>query len=168
MATPRLPSSIRVACALVSPFVSLGALAAEGEAVPTTGRDPVVAVKSRHDLEETESRLRKALTAKGLSVAFRLDHERNAQKAGLSLQPTRLFLFGNPKAGTPLMQDDQRVGLELPMRILLWQDGNKEVWVGYLDPRSLQTRYELKGKAKALETMSKVLDGLAREASGGP
>ncbi|MEZ5853566.1 MAG: DUF302 domain-containing protein [Hyphomicrobiaceae bacterium] len=96
---------------------------------------------SKYTVEETVSRLTKVLEDKGITVAAQIDHATGAANAGLSLPPTVLVVFGNPKLGTPLMQAEPRIGLDLPMRMLVWQDGAGKVWLGYTPPSTLQARY---------------------------
>lgn len=123
---------------------------------------------SKHPVEDTVDRLAKAIEAKGIKIAARIDHAAGAKAAGLELPPTVVLLFGNPKLGTPLMQADPRVGLDLPMKMLVWQDKAGKVWVGYAPPLALQARYTLDGQpaADALKALAGALDGFAKAATG--
>ena len=123
---------------------------------------------SKHPVEDTVDRLAKAIEAKGIKIAARIDHAAGAKAAGLELPPTVVLLFGNPKLGTPLMQADPRVGLDLPMKMLVWQDKAGKVWVGYAPPSALQARYTLDGQlaADALKALAGALDGFAKAATG--
>ena len=95
----------------------------------------------------------------------RIDHAEAAREAGLALPEEEVFVFGNPKTGTPLMQDDPRIGIELPMRMLIWREGSATM-IGYDDPRHLADRYTVAEHAEILDQMSTVLATLASEAAG--
>lgn len=103
----------------------------------------LISVRSSRSVAETIDRLQQNVTAAGFSVAARVDHAKGASAAGLALRPTELLVFGNPKGGTPLMQCDQRVGIDLPLRALAWQDEGGQVWLGMTDPRVLKRRFDL-------------------------
>ena len=127
-------------------------------AAPVMAAETTFIVKeSKLGVKETIDKLATALKAKGITIFARIDHASGAKKAGLELRPTELLIFGNPKLGTPLMQTDQRVGLDLPMKVLAWQDANGKVFVTYADPTSLNARYELDGKEAILQKMTKAL-----------
>jgi uncharacterized protein (DUF302 family) len=93
-----------------------------------------IACESRHDLRETAERLAAAVTAHGIEVMARVDHAAAAAKVGLSLRPTEVLMFGNPKGGTPLTQIVRTIGIDLPLKVLVWQDEAGETWVGCNDP----------------------------------
>jgi uncharacterized protein (DUF302 family) len=103
----------------------------------------LIAVRSKWSVAETVDRLQQHVTAAGFFVAARVDHAKGAAAAGLALRPTELLVFGNPKGGTPLMQCDQRVGIDLPLRALAWQDEGGQVWLGMTNPQVLKSRYDL-------------------------
>jgi uncharacterized protein (DUF302 family) len=117
------------------------------------------------DAGQVEARLREALDAHGLQLFARIDHATGARKAGVELDPNILLIFGKTSVGTPLMQADPRAGLELPLRMLIWQDADG-THVGYLDPRELADRYALDGHRETLERQAAVLDTLATTAAG--
>jgi uncharacterized protein (DUF302 family) len=117
------------------------------------------------DAGQVEERLRAALDAHGLQLFARIDHAAGGRKAGLDLGPNVLLIFGNVHVGTPLMQDDPRAGIELPLRMLIWQDADG-AHVGYLDPRELVDRYALAGHRETLERQAGVLAELAAAAAG--
>ena len=117
------------------------------------------------DVDQVETRLREALDAHGLQLFARIDHAAGARKADVELDADVLLIFGNVHVGTPLMQADPRVGIELPLRMLIWQDPNG-THVGYLDPRELADRYALDGQQQTLERQAAVLTGLAAAAAG--
>lgn len=114
---------------------------------------------------ETVEALLAALEQRGITVFARIDHAAGAREAGMELPPEDVVVFGNPRAGTPLMQTDPRVGIELPLRILVWQ-ADDGVLVGYNDPRELSGGYDLDGHDAALEQMAALLQRLAEEAAG--
>ena len=125
----------------------------------------MVELSANGDADQVEGRLRDALDAHGLQLFARIDHAAGARKAGVQLQPDVLLIFGNPRVGTPLMQADPRVGIELPLRMLIWQDPDG-THVGYLDPHELADRYALDGHQQTLERQTAVLTGLAAAAAG--
>lgn len=127
-----------------------------------------VQIPSRFGFVETESRLEAAAAARGLTVFARIDHADNAARVGQSLTPTRLWLLGNPAVGTAVMRCDQRAALELPLRLLVFEDAAGQVWVAYAEPRGLAARYALDDCRTTLDRMAAALSGLAREAAGQP
>ena len=116
------------------------------------------------DVDQVETRLREALDAHGLQLFARLDQAAGARKADVELGPDVLLIFGNVHVGTPLMQADPRVGIELPLRMLIWQDPDG-THVGYLDPRELADRYALDGHQQTLERQAAVLTKLTAAAA---
>jgi uncharacterized protein (DUF302 family) len=126
--------------------------------------DRVVAKKSPHSVPATLDRLTEVLTARGIAVAARIDHAAAAQKIGQSLKPTQLLVFGNPKLGTPLMQSNRRIGLDLPMKVLAWEDDGGQVWVAYVKPEALKSDHAVGGHDEIFREMAKALDGLTDEA----
>lgn len=107
------------------------------------GADELISVRSPVPVAETMDRLQRSVTAAGFVVAARIDHAGGAATAGLSLRPTELLVFGNPKGGTPIMRCDQRAGIDLPLRALVWQDEAGQVWLGMTDPQVLKSRFRL-------------------------
>jgi uncharacterized protein (DUF302 family) len=100
--------------------------------------DGLITITSRYGPEETMNRFEAAVTAKGMTVFARIDHAAGATAVGLSLRPTELLIFGNAKAGTPLMQSVQAVGIDLPLKALVWQDASGNTWLSYNDPGWLE------------------------------
>ncbi|MEA2200489.1 MAG: hypothetical protein QOI89_1085 [Solirubrobacteraceae bacterium] len=115
--------------------------------------------------DETTRSLVEAIERRGLTLFARIDHAAGAREVGLELASEQVLLFGNARSGTPLMQSDPRIGIELPLRILIWQDG-QDVMVGYRDPRELAGAYEIGSHQPVLEQMATLLDELAAEGSG--
>jgi uncharacterized protein (DUF302 family) len=122
----------------------------------------MVELTANGDADQVEARLREALDAHGLQLFARIDHATGARKADVELDV--LLIFGNTSVGTPLMQADPRVGIELPLRMLIWQD-SEGTHVGYLDPRELADRYGLDGHQQTLERQTAVLTKLAAAAA---
>lgn len=130
-------------------------------------RNGLVSVASRFSFEETRDRLNAAIVERGLSVLARVDHAANAAAVGLSLRPTEVLLFGNPKGGTLLMQERQESGIDLPLKALIWQDASGTVNVTYNDPTWLAQRHGL-GEATlaTIEAMKSMLVAIAQSISG--
>jgi uncharacterized protein (DUF302 family) len=96
---------------------------------------------SNHSVDETVERLRNILRERGLTLFALVDHSGEAEKVGLQMPPTKLLIFGSPKAGTPLMLAAPSVAIDLPLKILVWQDGSGKVWVSYNTPQYLRERH---------------------------
>jgi uncharacterized protein (DUF302 family) len=120
---------------------------------------------SAHD--ETLRRLLDSIERRGLKLFAQLDHAAAAREVGLELPDEVVVVFGSPRAGTPLMQHDATVGIELPLRVLVW-DHDDATYVGYNDPRGLSELYDLGEEAATLDAMSSLLDELAQEAAANP
>ena len=114
-------------------LVAIGtvALAAEG----------LIAVKSPYSADETLDRLEEIVKERGFTVFARIDHAAGAAKAGKSLRPTAVLIFGNPKGGTALMGCVQSIGIDLPLKALAWENAAGQVWLGYNDPAYLAQRH---------------------------
>lgn len=150
--------------ALLATLVVAAALAPRPHAQPAAV-DGLVARASVGTAAQTEERLREAIEAAGLKVAFRLDHAANAASVGQELPPTVVFLFGNPSAGTPLLAARRTVGIDLPMRMLIWEEAGA-VQVAYNDPGWTGARHGLEGQDEALAKMAGALEKLAQAAAG--
>ena len=98
---------------------------------------------SKHSVDETLDKLKRTLQAKGVTVFALVDHSGEAEKVGLKMRPTKLVIFGNPKAGTPLMVAAPSIAIDLPLKILIWEDGEGKVWVSFNSPAYLQERHKL-------------------------
>jgi uncharacterized protein (DUF302 family) len=103
----------------------------------------MVRIISRHSVANTAARLETALKEHGILVFAHLDFAADAARAGLTMRPEQLLLFGNPKAGTPLMQAQPTVGLDLPLKALIWEDDEGRVMIAYNDPQYLLARHGL-------------------------
>jgi len=122
----------------------------------------IIDTASRHSVNDTVDRLRAMLESKGVTVFAVVDHSGEAAKVGMSLPPTKLLIFGNPKAGTPVMAAAPSAALDLPLKILVWQDGGGKVWVSYNSPQYLQDRH---GFPSGLTANVAVVEALARNAA---
>ena len=125
----------------------------------------LVTLPSAHGADETVVRLKSLLSKKGIQVFADIDHAAGAQKVGLSLRPTRLLVFGNPQAGTPLMQSQQTIGLDLPLRILVWEDEAGKVWLAYHSPECLAQRHDIHDHDEAVKALDAGLAGLTHAAA---
>jgi len=115
--------------------------------------------------KETMDRLASAVTDRGMTVLARIDHAAAAAKAGMELRPT-VLIFGNPKAGTPLMQVVQTMGIDLPLKALVWQDDNGKTWLAYNDPKWLARRHGADaGADRSLGAMTAALAAVAEQAT---
>ncbi len=108
-----------------------------------SARTGIVDTPSNHSVEETVARLKGILQSKGVTLFALIDHSGEAEKAGMAMRPTKLLIFGNPKAGTPLMLASPSSALDLPLKILVWEDGEGKVWITYNSPAYLQERHNL-------------------------
>ncbi len=127
--------------------------------------DGMIALSSSYGPRETMDRLATAVTKRGMAILARIDHAAAAASAGMELRPTEVLIFGNPKAGTPLMQAAQTMGIDLPLRALVWQDGEGKTWLAYNDPTWLARRHYADGGAdRILGAMTDALAAVAQEA----
>lgn len=101
----------------------------------------IVEVASAHSVDETVERLKTILLSKGVALFALVDHSGEAQKVGMKMPPTKLLIFGNPRAGTPLMLASPSVAIDLPLKILVWEDAAGKVWLSYNSPEYLQKRH---------------------------
>lgn len=121
--------------------VLAGCVAAPAPGAPAGPGNGLVALKSPHSPADTVARLEAQLKPRNLAVVARVDHAAGAQRVGQTLRPTEVLIFGNAQAGTPLMQCAQGVGIDLPMKALVWADAQGQTWVGYNDPVWLVQRH---------------------------
>ena len=125
----------------------------------------LISVESSYDVATTSDRLAETIEAKGLTLFTRIDHSANAQKAGLELYPTQLLIFGNTKAGTPLMNCSATTAIDLPQKILVVQNEDKQTQVIYNDPQYFQQRHNISGCDEVLTKVSDVLKGITEAAT---
>ncbi len=119
----------------------------------------IIDERSQHSVEQTVARLTALLHAKGVTLFALVDHSAEAAKVGMKMPPTKLLILGNPKAGTPLMLASPSVAIDLPLKILVWEDGQGRVWLSYNSPAYLQARH---GVPEALLPNIAVVEGLVR------
>lgn len=144
-------------------FYTLLTLAFFATASAAAAADGLVEVKSPRSVKETMNRLEEIVKQRDLNVFARIDHAAGAAKVGKSLRPTELLIFGNPQGGTPLMECGQTVGIDLPLKALVWEDASKQVWLGYNDPAYLAQRHGV-ANCPAVEKLRKALSGIVAEA----
>ena len=131
-------------------FISSAGFAADG----------LIAVKSPYTAKETMDRFEVNAKQRGLNIFVRIDHAAGAAKVGKSLLPTEVLIFGNPQGGTPFIECAQTVGIDLPLKVLVWEDPQGQTWLGYNDPAFLAQRHGV-GHCPAVGSLSKTLTGLA-------
>ncbi|MGM8937796.1 DUF302 domain-containing protein [Psychrobacter glaciei] len=124
----------------------------------------LVTMQSNHSVQDTADKLAAIIESKGMKVFARVDHQKNAQGANLTLRPTQVIMFGNPKAGTPLMNCEQSVAIDLPQKILISEDADKKVWLSYNNPEYLKDRHNIKGCDTEIANIAKALDGVSKAA----
>ncbi len=127
--------------------------------------DGMIRVESEYSVAETADRLVGALEDAGMTVMARVDHAANAGSVDLSLRPTRVVIFGNPAAGTPLMQCSQTTAIDLPQKALIWEDADGTVWLGYNSPDYLQERHAISGCDEQLAGVEQALAKFALAAT---
>ena len=101
----------------------------------------IVSKPSRHSVDETMAKLRGILQAKGVALFAVIDHSGEAEKVGMKMRPTKLLIFGNPKAGTPLMLAAPSAAIDLPLKVLVWENEKGQVWISYNSPEYFQKRH---------------------------
>jgi uncharacterized protein (DUF302 family) len=141
----------------------LTAIAVTLAAAASSAADGLIALKSPYSAKETMDRLEGVVKLRGLTVFARIDHAAGAARIGKSLRPTEVLIFGNPQGGTPLMECAQSVGIDLPLKALVWEDAGNQVWLGYND-----TEYQAKRHAvptcPAAAAVGKALQGIGEAA----
>jgi uncharacterized protein (DUF302 family) len=105
--------------------------------------DGIISTLSRYSVPETLEKLKAVLNAKGITVFALIDHSGEAAKVGMKMHPTQLLIFGNPKAGTPIMVAAPPSAIDLPLKALAWEDSDGKVWLSYNDPAYLKRRFSL-------------------------
>jgi uncharacterized protein (DUF302 family) len=126
----------------------------------------LVTVKSSHRVKETIDKLAEVVAAKGMQVFARIDHGKGADEVGLPLRPTELLIFGNARGGTPLMQKNQAIGIDLPLKALAYEDADGAVWLCYNDPAWLAARHAIAADA-VTKNLAAALAAVTGEATGG-
>jgi uncharacterized protein (DUF302 family) len=147
-------------------FKALLAIALAVAVVAPAHAESLVKHESKFSVKETMDKLAVALEGRGIKVVARVDHAAGAKAVGMDLPPAEVMMFGNPKLGTPLMQSNPAIGIDLPMKVLAWQDSGGKVWIGYTAPDALKARYAITDRDEAFKAMAGALDGLAKAATG--
>lgn len=144
-------------------FVVLATLVA-GLSLAAQAADGLIAVKSPHSVADTATRFVTALQERGLKLFARVDHAAGAASVNQKLRPTEVLIFGNAQGGTPFMVCEQTVGIDLPLKALIWQDEAGQVWFGYNDPAWVATRHGASA-CPVVPNLTKALAGLAAAAT---
>lgn len=113
----------------------------ENSMLSQTADNGIITVPTHRTVEQAADKLATLIEAKHIVLFARIDFAADAQRAGLVMQPSQLLVFGNPRAGTPLMQAVPTAALDLPLKVLVWQDGDGRVWLSYNSPSYLQARH---------------------------
>lgn len=142
-------------------FTSLLSFAQISQAEPAN----FIQISSPHSVSKTADKLVQVITKKGLALFARVNHAKGARNVGMDLAPSVMILFGNPKIGTPLMQSNPKIGLDLPLRVLIWQDGQGATQIGYHDPAALKATYQIQDQDKIFSTMAGALKKLTAAAA---
>ncbi|MCB1910773.1 MAG: DUF302 domain-containing protein [Rhodocyclaceae bacterium] len=132
-----------------------------------TAADGLIALKSSRSVAETMDRMETVAKEKGMKIFARIDHAAGAASVGAELRPTTLLVFGSPKGGTPFMQCAQTVGIDLPLKVLVWEDAAGQVWLGYNDPAWIAKRHEVADCAVA-GNIAGALEAMSRAALAAP
>ncbi|HEY9727188.1 MAG TPA: DUF302 domain-containing protein [Chroococcales cyanobacterium] len=123
----------------------------------------IISQPSPYSVTETINRLEAVLQVKGITIFARIDQQAEAEKVELSLRPTQLLLFGNPKAGTPLMVAEPTIALDLPLKVLAWEAADGKVWLSYNDPTYLKQRFSLSDElVKNIAVIAPLIDRALR------
>ena len=166
-----MPTVLRsiVAAAVVSAGFTAGApiatVGAQQPSQPAAAGSGIVTTVSAAPFDSTLARLERAITSRGITIAARVDHAAAASRANLTLRPTTLVIAGNPAAGTPLMIADQTMGVELPLRFLVWQGEDGRARVSYDPIKSIAARHKLTGRDAVLNRIGGAMEAIVAEAT---
>lgn len=143
-------------------IVALYSIGMAGETEMAT--EGLTTLKSAHGASETMERLKDAVRSKGMTIFAQIDHAAGAKEVGMSLRPTDLLIFGSPKGGTPLMQFVQTIGIDLPLKALVWQDEAGVTWVSYNTPAWSAERHRANAP-EAVRAMSAAIEAVVSAAT---
>lgn len=146
-------------------FLALASLIVMGVIPVHAESKGMVTLASPHSVADTADRLEQALNSKDMAVFARIDHAKGAHNAGLELPPTTQLIFGNPKIGTPLMQCERRVAIDLPQKMLIFEDASGQVHVAYNDPAYIRDRHQVAGCDAVFDKVSGALANFAKAAT---
>ena len=127
---------------------------------PVMAADGMINIQSNFSVKETAYRLESILKEKKMTIFQQISHSESARKVGIELRATHLIIFGNPKAGSPLMQCQQSVAIDLPQKALIWKDDQSKVWISYNDPMYLIKRHSISGCEEKFSKIKKALSGI--------
>jgi len=130
--------------------------------MPEAASNGIVSIESHHSVDATIDKLKSMLDSMGVKIFALIDHSGEAEKAGMAMRNTKLLIFGNPKGGTPLMLANPTAALDLPLKILVWEDAAGKVWLTYNSVEYIRHRHSL---APSLAVNIAVIDTLARRAA---
>jgi uncharacterized protein (DUF302 family) len=125
----------------------------------------LITVKSPYTVDETLDRFEAAVTKKGMTIFTRIDHAAGAAKLGKALRPTVVLIFGNPNIGTLLMQSEQTAAIDLPLKLLAWEDEGGQVWIAYNEPGYLVKRHAITNRDPVVEKMRKAMSDFTAAAT---
>jgi uncharacterized protein (DUF302 family) len=125
----------------------------------------LTSIRSAFGPKETMDRLQAEIRAQGMTVFTRIDHAAGAAEVGLTLPPTELIIFGNARGGTPLMQSVQTVGIDLPLKALVWEDAAGTTWLSYNEPGWIVQRHGVANAEQVVSKMAAALSAMARKAA---
>ena len=125
----------------------------------------LVTIQSAHGVSQTADRLEALLKEKGLKIFIRINHAAGARKAGVALRPTELIIFGNPKVGAPLMARQQSIAIDLPQKMLIWEDAAGNVWLTYNQSEYLAARHGMPADLAPFKKVGGVLKQLTARAA---
>jgi uncharacterized protein (DUF302 family) len=126
----------------------------------------LTSIRSNFGPTETMDWLEAEIRAHGMTVFARIDHTAGAAEAGLELRPTKLIIFGNARGGTPLMQSVQTVGIDLPLKALVWQDASGTTWLSHNEPSWIAQRHNIPNAESIVNKMTAALSAMSRKATG--
>ncbi len=125
----------------------------------------LTSIQSKFGPKETMDRLQAEIRAQGMTVFARIDHAAGAAEVGLTLPPTEVIIFGNARGGTPLMQSVQTVGIDLPLKVLVWQDAANKTWLSYNEPGWIVQRHNVANAEQVVSKMTAALSAMSRKAA---
>ena len=125
----------------------------------------LLSIRSRFGPNETMDRLEAAIRAQGMKVFARIDHAAGASEAGLELRPTEVIIFGNARGGTPLMQSVKTIGIDLPLKALVWEDASGTTWLSYNEPSWIAQRHSIANAEPVVSKMAAALSAILRKAA---
>jgi uncharacterized protein (DUF302 family) len=125
----------------------------------------LTSIQSSFGPKETMDRLETEIRAQGMQIFARIDHAAGAAEAGLALAPTELIIFGNARGGTPLMESVQTVGIDLPLKVLVWEDASGTTWLSYNEPSWIAQRHRIQNAEPVMNKMTAALRAMSRKAT---